>query len=560
MLASLHIENVAVIRSIDVDFSAGFSVLTGETGAGKSIIIDSMACLFGEKMERDLIRTGETSAWVSGLFTDLSPAAVAKIAEHGVYPDEEGNILVQRNISLDGKSQSKINGRTVTLSIIRAIMPSLLSIHGQNDTRALADSDTQRNLLDVYASNQELKRAYKPLYEAFSAVCTEIEELSKSTAEKEQKLEMLTYQLREIDAAKLRPGEEEQLVDKKVKLKSREKILKNTEFAYKALRGSEKGSAAYLIDKSAMALSQLSEVLPECAEYAEKLRDVLDAVSDVGEEAYAIFEETEDGEHLDINDIEARLDLISKLKRKYGLTLNAVLAYREKIASEIEMLSSSDLRLSSLRKEAEIKYASALEVARKIHARRVEYGEKLRQEIKETLGYLDMPKVEFTVDIRVKENGDKAILSPSGVDTVEFFISANAGLDPMPIGKIASGGELARIMLAVKCALSAADDIGTVIFDEIDAGVSGKTARKIGFKMRELSAVSQVLSVTHSAQIASLGDTHFRIDKRDVCGKTETRVQTLDREGRIAEISRILGGLQVTDAQRAAAIDMIDER
>jgi len=560
MLSSLHIENMAVIRTLDMDFQNGFSVLTGETGAGKSIIIDSMSFLFGEKIDKDIIRMGESSAMVSGLFSDISEETKSQMEEEGVYPDEEGNILVQRSLSQDGRSQSKINGRSVSVSILKSLMPMLLSIHGQNDTHSLADPKIQRELLDTFSGLTEELSSYRNLYDIYTRIVREMKSLDSDVKERNRRLEMLDYQIAEIDGLKLHDGEEEELVDKKMKLKSREKILKNTQFVYRALKGSEKGSAAFLLDRSATALSQISDVLPSCLEYGEKLRDLLYQIEDIGEEVNAIYEDMAEGTDGDINEIEERLDTISKAKRKYGLTIKDILVYREKIGLERDSLSSYDDKMASLRSEAESAYESAYQAAYTIQQKRKNSAKKLEEEIKNTLIFLDMPKVEFKIEFSVKQDEGKTVLLPTGIDDVEFFISANQGLDPLPIEKIASGGELARIMLAIKGALSFADSVGTVIFDEIDAGVSGKTARKIGMKMHMLGKNMQVFCVTHSAQIASLGDSHFRISKSEVEGKTQTKVVLLDEEGRVTEVSRILGGIEVTEAQRAAALDMLRER
>ncbi len=560
MLSSLHIENMAVIRTLDMDFDRGFSVLTGETGAGKSIIIDSMAFLFGERIDKDMIRLGEPMAMASGMFSALSREITERLSEDGVYPDEEGNIMVQRTMTADGRSQSKINGRSVSVSVLKSLMPKLLSIHGQNDTHSLADPKVQRELLDTFSGLGEEVGRYRALYDRFIAVEKEIDSLDSDLTERNRRLAMLEYEIAEIDGLALHDGEEEELVDRKMKLKSREKILKNTEFVYRALKGSEKGSAAFLLDRSATALSQISDVLPDCLEYSENLRDMLYRVKDIGEEILAVYEEMSDGNDGDINVIEERLDAISKAKRKYGLTISEILSYREKIGEEKDKLESFEDRMALLREQEKEAYKEALASALNIHEKRLLAAKKLEEKIRDTLTFLDMPKVVFKTVFTSEEENGKTVLLPSGIDKVEFFISANMGLDPMPIEKIASGGELARIMLSIKSALSDADPVGTVIFDEIDAGVSGKTARKIGLKMQSLAKNMQVFCVTHSAQIASLGDSHFRISKNEVNGKTQTRVDLLDENGRIAEVSRILGGIEVTEAQKAAALDMLRER
>ncbi len=558
MLLSLHIENIAVIHRLDVDFSAGFSALTGETGAGKSVIIDSIRLLLGAKAERELIRTGESTAMVSGMFGSLRAEATAALRAAGILPDEEGMLVVQRSITADGHSTVRVNGRAVSLSMLRMIMPALVSIHGQNDTRSLMESEVHLSILDAYGGYSELLSEYKEAYAAYDSARKERKSIASKAAERERRMEMLAYQIRDIDSFNLTEGEEERLVEEKVRLKSSERILKHASFVYKALRGSDKGSVSLLLDRSIASLAQISDVIPKCAEYAETLRDCMYSVMDIAEEVAVYTEGAETDPVEALNEIESRLADIAGLKRKYGLTVEKILEFRDEAKTEYESMENADELLSSLEKKEKAAYERALSLADRLHGARVAAAERLETSVKETLEFLDMPKTVFFASVKESFSAGEKLLYPTGSDSVEFFVSANRGADPKPIAKIASGGELARIMLALKCALSDKEGVATLIFDEIDAGVSGKTARKIGLKMSALSETAQIFVVTHSAQIASLADTHFLIEKKDVKGVTETGIRPLDREGRIGEISRILGGIQVTDAQRNAAIDMID--
>lgn len=560
MLLSLHIENIAVIKSLDLDFSRGFTVLTGETGAGKSIIIDSINLLLGAKADKELIRTGEAYSMVSGLFGELNAAATAALAEVGISADEDGNILIQRSVHTDGRSQIKINGRTVTLSVLRGVTPSLVAIHGQSDTASIADPQKQLELIDIYASNSGLLEEYKALYSELEGVRGQISDVLKQQAERERLVEILKYQIKDIDELAVYDGEEEELIDKKLKIKNSEKITKNAGFVFKALKGSEKGSVSFLLERSISALEQISDVIPDFAAYAETLRDMRYKVDDIGEEVYAVIADMDSDPTETLNRIESRLDKIGKLKRKYGLTLRDVLAFRDKAQSELDMLENSDEIIRQLEERERELYTRALSVADKLHQRRVDASREIEESVKETLEFLDMPKVVFYTSIKDDYQNGKKVLIPSGYDRLEFYISANKGADAQPLGKIASGGELARIMLALKSAISDKDGISTVIYDEIDAGVSGKTARKIGIKMLSIARTTQLFCVTHSAQIASLAEEHFLIKKRDVDAAAQTFVVSLDKDGRIAELSRILGGINVTDAQRKAAEDMLDER
>jgi len=560
MLTSLHIENLAVIKSVDFDLTAGFMALTGETGAGKSVIIDSINLLLGAKADRELIRTGESSAMVSGLFQGISSSSAKILADAGIVPDEENSVLIQRTISLDGRSSVKINGRSMSLAILKAVAPALVNIHGQSDTAALTDSTHQLELIDLYAHTSDLLVEYKTVFSELESIRQQIRSISEKERERERTIEILEYQIADIDSYALMPNEEEELVEKKMKIKNSEKISKNSGFAYKALKGSEKGSVAFLLDKSATALMQISDVIPKFKEYSETLRDLHYQIEDIAEEVRAATDDIDDDPEQTLNEIESRLDKITKLKRKYGYTVNDILAFRDKCEKELDLLKNSDNVLKDLAaKEADV-YGKALSIAAILHSKRTEAASVIETEVKATLEFLDMPKVVFFASITEDYESERKVLTSTGSDKIEFFISANRGADPQPLSKVASGGELARVMLALKSVIAAKDGVQTVIFDEIDTGVSGKTARKIGVKMLELSKTTQIIAVTHSAQIASLADCHFLISKSDVNGVTQTAVKSLDRDGRVSELSRILGGIDVTDAQRRAAIDMLDER
>jgi DNA repair protein RecN (Recombination protein N) len=560
MLISLHIENIAVIKSIDFDFSEGFMVLTGETGAGKSVVIDSINLLLGSKAERELIRSGQNQAMVSGLFADLSEKTVDGLSALGIEIPEDGEILLQRVVSQDGKSRAMINGRSISLSLLKSVAPLLVSVHGQTDTASLQDSKNHLDILDVYANLGELKSEYQIAYSTLEGIRRQIREVTEKLSESERLKEILEYQIKDIESANLKEDEEDVLVEKRAKLKNSEKITKNSAFVFKALKGSEKGSVSCLLDRSMAALNQISDVVPNFAEYADRLRECLYQVDDIAEEVYAVIDDIDGDPTVTLNKIESRLDKISKLERKYGSTIKDVLEFCRKAKSELETLENSDGVLKELSQKERKAYNEALKLAKELHNKRAEAAKNLESYVKETLEFLDMPKVVFFVSLKEMTKGEERILTKDGGDLIEFYISANRGADPQPLAKIASGGELSRIMLALKSVISDKDGIPTVIYDEIDTGVSGKTARKIGIKMLSLSKTTQLFSVTHSAQIASLADKHFLISKGDINGETETSVKILDTEGRICELSRILGGINITSAQRAAAEDMLAEK
>ena len=560
MLTSLHIENIAVVKSADIDLDTGFTVFSGETGAGKSVIIESIKLLLGGKFDKELIRHGESTAMVSALITDLTATAIAALSEFGFTVDEDGALLVQRSINREGKGQIKINGRAAGIGILNSLMPSLITIHGQNETNVLADAESHIALIDTYAKNADILCEYSALYEEYSRLGRELAELLEKRAEGARIRDLLVYQIKEIDTMSLHDGEEEELVDKKLKIKNSEKLHKHADFVYKALRGSEKGSVAVLIDRSISSLRQISDVVPECAEYAESMRDMLYRIEEIAEDVAAITDNITDDPTEALNAIESRLDKISKLKRKYGLTISSILEFREKCARDLELIDNSEDAERRIRNEQRALYQRAHQLAVRLHERRVAASAELEKKVKKTLDFLDMPSVVFYASFRELFTEGQHKLTATGYETAEFYISANKGAEAMPMSKIASGGELARIMLALKSALADKDGVGTVIYDEIDAGVSGKTARKIGIKMLELSKTAQLICVTHSAQIASLADTHMLIKKRELDGSVRTELCALDYEGRVSEVSRILGGIAVTDSQRRAAIDMIKEK
>ena len=557
MLCSLHIENLAVIKSLDIDFDSGFTAFTGQTGAGKSIIVDGINLLLGKKADKELIRAGESSAMVSGLFTGVGKKNLLRLSDVGITADEDGSFFIQRNISVDGKSQLKINGRTVSLSILRSVSEAFIDIHGQNDTNSLIDPRSHIEILDSFADNASLRAEYIRAYSEYDDIRKQIRSLREREQDRLRLAEILEYQINDIDALKLTPGEEDALVDKKLKVKNSERITKQAGFVFKALKGSERGSVSFLLDKSISALASLEDVIPAFKDYSEQLRDFLYRVDDIAEEVYAAIDGIDSDPTEKLNAIESRLDKISKIKRKYGYTVEDVLAFRDKAEAELSELRNSDEIIGDLTVKLDAARERALRFADELHERRERAAKLLETSVKQTLEFLDMPKVVFFASIKKNVSAAECVLSAEGYDGVEFFISANKGMDAQPLAKIASGGELARIMLALKSVLASKEETATLIFDEIDAGVSGKTARKIGIKMRELSSSAQIISVTHSAQIASLADSHLLISKSEVGDSVSTSVRSLDYEGRVTELSRILGGIDVTEAQRAAAVDML---
>ncbi len=557
MISALHIENLAVIKKLDVDFSAGFTVLTGETGAGKSVMLESLRLLLGAKADKELLRHGETVATVCAVFQSLSPKTVAALAALAVETDEEGALELQRSFGEDGKSTSRINGRAVSLSVLKEAAALLLHIHGQEDTAFLRKEESALAILDAAAHNERELLAYRCEFERLEELRHQREKLEIDEAEKERRIETLRYQTEEIKEVNLKKGDEEALFDEKLRLKNIEKITKQTSFAYRALRGGEKGNVCSVLQKVVLAVETLGEVIPRAAEIAELLEDELSQLDDIAEEirAMADFDGEDPTEALDR--VETRLADIQRLLRKYGPTEEAVLSYLEKSLEELSSLEELDSR----REELDARYAEQLirteAVAKALHETRAKATEALEGEVSALLEKLDLPKAKFSIDLQIREKSSLHYLTENGYDSVSFLATLNEGEPMLPINHVASGGEMARIVLALKCVIARHDGLPTVIFDEVDSGVSGKTSRKIGFCLKEASEGIQMLCITHSAQIASLADSHYLMKKQTRDGRTEASVSLLDREERIAELSRILGGIHITDAQRKAAADML---
>ncbi len=556
MISSLHIENVAVIKSLDVDFEGGFTVITGETGAGKSIILDSISLLLGAKAQSALVRTGESRAYVSALFTDVPNDVALALSELGIDADD-GELTVERTVSSDGKSTAKMNGRAVSLLNLRRVMTPMITINGQSESLSLKTSEAQMALLDEYAEDERELTLYRAAYEELTAVRAEYAKVKRLAGEGALAADLLKYQIKEIDAAKLKPDEDDELNLELARLKAGERIIKLASFVYRAAYGNEKGaSAAYLAERAASAMEQLSEFSKDAVEDAEKLRSISAELEDIARRTYDTFElggaEDEDPSER-IEKIEDRLDVIFRLKRKYGGTLAAVLSHREDAARKLDAIENNDDRIAELEKVLAEKTNEAARLAEALTEKRKLAAASMTSQICDVLVGLDMPKVTFFVDFAPSE------LYADGAETISFYISANAGEDARPLSLAASGGELSRVMLAIKSVGNVKSGEATVIYDEIDTGVSGSTSGKIGLRLKESAEYRQIICVTHSPQIAALADTHYLTYKREIDGRTESFVRTLDGEDRINEIARIIGGINVTQTQKRAARELIAE-
>ena len=550
MLTSLQIKNIAVIKEVGIELGDAFTVLTGETGAGKSIIIDSICLLMGSRAPRELIRSGETRATVSAMFEGVSDNTRQLLESYGIF-DEEGSVLLSRSVSADGRSTARVNGQSVTQTMLREIGRTLITIHGQHDNQRLMQKSYHIRLLDAYADISTELEQYREVYDKWRAARSELEQLRRDEAEKMRLRDVLEYQIKEIDAAKLKSGEQEELAAERLRLQSIEKIKKQTDFAYRALHGSEKGAATLLLDRAGAALSQIAGVIPEAAELAARLESCRYEIEDIAMTARGYADDSDGDLTARLDKIESRLDTITKIERKYGADVAAVKAFRDDAAARLDAIDNMDARVEELQAQIKTLEAEARRRADKISARRRLSAANAALRVCETLEYLDMPGVKFEIAVRPCE------LCADGADEVEFMLAANPGEPSVPLAKTASGGELSRVMLALKCVLSENDGIDTMIFDEVDAGISGKTSRKVGIKLSELARSAQVLCVTHSAQIASLADDHLFISKSEVDGRTETAVRTIVGDERVGEIARILGGINVTEIQRDAARELM---
>ena len=546
---------MAVIRNTDVEFKKGFNVFTGETGAGKSIVIDSINLLTGSRGDRELIRTGEDRAEVTALFSDLCANTVKALSEYGVEPDTNGELLITRILSSDGKGSVRINGRPSSLSVLKEAAKYLINIHGQNDNKALLDDRMHIKLLDLYAENGELLDRYSEKYKLLLSINSAIKDLTFSEREKESKIEVLEYQIKEIDSAKLREGEEEELEARVSVLRNSEKISRQARSVYRALCSNEKGvTASSLAERAADALQTVSDFLPEASGYAEKLRNY---AAEMEEIAISVKEAAGIGDldpAIELDEKLTRLDLIKRIRKKYGDTVGKALEFRKNAGIELENIKRNSELLEEKKREYLRTAKEAKALAKELSEKRAEAAKRMEKDVCSYLEFLDMPSVVFKVGIE----GPSEKFNPDGLDRISFLLSANKGEELRPLSKIASGGELSRIMLAFKSALRDKDGTETVIFDEIDTGISGRTSSRIGRLLRLSSRGCQVICVTHSAQIAATSDHHFIIEKKTVNDRTESGVRALGTDERIREIARIMGGTEMTGTLLSGAKELFE--
>ena len=548
MLQTLYIENIAVIEKSAIDFSRGLNVLTGETGAGKSIIIDAINAIMGQRTSRDIIRTGASSAFVSAQFDNVNAAVRRKLEEFGFESDED-ELLLQRTLSASGKSTCKINGRPATAAMLREIAAGLINIHGQHESYELFSPETHIDYIDRYGRLIPALEDYKEKYKRYLILQKKLNEANSDESSRLCEIDLLSFQSKELFDADIQIGEEEALDSERSALMNFEKLSSLLNRAHMLLSG-EDNSGCELVDMAANAMQNAANYSADYEEISNTLTDVYYNLRDCAELVSDALDNLEsDPERLE--EIEERLDLINRLTRKYNCTADELPALAEQMQSRLEELLNFDRNRDELiaackaaREEAE---QSALALSNNRQKTAAEFAEKVKAE----MSFLNMPNVELVPFF------EESALSPKGMDKMELLISANPGETPRPVAKIASGGELSRMMLAIKTVLAGTDTVDTLIFDEVDTGISGSAAEKVGLKLREVSTECQVLCVTHQAQIAALADHHYLIKKQVEQGRTFTEVQPLDHDGRVNELARIIGGVNITDAARSHAEDML---
>ena len=547
MLSLLHIENIAVIEQADISFDKGFNVLTGETGAGKSIVIDAISAILGQRAYRDMIRTGANKASVRAEFTRVP--MLSWIAENGVEYDEE--TVIQRDIFMDGKNVCRVNGALVTVAILHKLGVQLINIHGQHDSATLFDEENHLRFLDAFADNGDLPADYQEKFAAVSALRREIDRMTMDEGEKLRRMESLKYQVAEIEKADLESGEDEELEQRRKLLQNSEKLSQGLEEAAEALLGGdENDGAAALLAQAAYSLSRIARYSDDYTAFQERLTDLKYQVQDIADEVRDSLDELCYSAD-ELERIESRLDVIHRLRRKYGADCDEILAYLDKAQKELDEIEFADDRVEQLKKKLAKQEKEAWDAALLLRKNRQEQGKILADKILSELAQLDMPRVQFQCRFRETE------LGAEGADGVAFYLSANAGEDLKPLSKVASGGELARIMLSMKNVLAEKDAVDTLIFDEVDTGVSGRAAQRIAEKLCSLAKHKQVLCVTHLPQLAALADTPMLIAKSERDGRTFTTVTPLDKQGRVNELARIIGGTNITETTLKSAEEML---
>ena len=552
MLSLLHIENIALIQSADIRFEPGFNVLTGETGAGKSIVIDSIGAVLGERTSRELIRTGAKSALVTAVFTQVP--TLPWLEENG-FPTGEEELLLQRELQGDGRNVCRIDGKLVTVAQLRELGRQLLNIHGQHDGQQLLDPASHLGYLDQFGGCQPLLESYQEAYRKWHDIRREMDKLQMDEAERSRRVDTLNYQIQELERAQLKAGEDEELSARRTLLRSAGRLMEAVQSAEFALSGDEdRDGACSLIAQAEGEVQGVSSISPELGELSEKLTALRCAADDAAD-TLRDLSRSFDFSPGELDQVEERLDLLYRLRKKYGPTVEDMLSYLDRCRKELDQIQYADDTLARLEKDLKKAQKEAARRGEVLSQARREAAEALQARVQEELRQLDMPKVRFQTEFTPK--GGEAGMDETGLDEVQFLMSANLGEALKPIQKVASGGELARIMLALKNVLAEGDQIGTLVFDEVDTGVSGRAAQKVAEKMAQVARGKQVLCVTHLPQIAAMADTHFSVQKGEREGRTYTRLERLDRSQRREELARLIGGASITPSLLESAEELL---
>lgn len=553
MLTTLYIENIAVIEKTSIDFSQGLNVLTGETGAGKSIIIDSINAIMGQRTSKELVRTGAKTALVTAQFDDVNDTVKAKLAELGYNNEDDDTLILQRTISATGKSSCKINARPASVTVLKEVAKNLINIHGQHESYELFSPDTHIDYIDSFGELKNELEDYREKYKKYKALKKQLNEANSDESARLHEIDLLTYQTTELFNADVQPDEIEQLENERIILMNSEKIFTLLNDSRELLDGDERTaggieaveSAMNYIQRAASLNADYESISESITDVYYNLRDCIESISDAADSVES------DPQRLE--EIDERLDLLNRLIRKYGCECNELPALAEKMQTRLEELLSYDKNRDQLEADYKESEYNARASAQKLSSIRKKTAKVFSERVREEMSFLNMPNVQIVTQF---ENTD---FYEKGTDKVEFLISANPGEPPRPVAKIASGGELSRMMLAIKTVLASTEDIDTLIFDEVDTGISGSAAQKVGLKLKEVSKSSQVLCVTHQAQLAVLADAHYLISKQVEDGRTFTQVKLLDFDGRKHELARIIGGVNITDAALAHAESMLKE-
>lgn len=550
MLINLYIENIAVIEKSNINFKNGLNILTGETGAGKSIVIDAISAILGHRTSKEMIRTGSDKAFVSATFENINDETAKKLSELG-YDLDDDTLIISREINANGKTSCRINSRPATVSVLKEIGLNLINIHGQHESYELFSPETHIDYIDATGDYAHLKDEYKKEYSQLKKIEKQLDSLNIDETKRLQDIDLLSYQVNELEEANIEIGEEETLSEERMILQNSEKLISNLQKALLYAEGDgDSEGAVSLLDNLCTTVNKCADLNPNLQELSEKLNDVYYNFQDCVSEVSNALDDI-DSDSYRLNDIEERLDLLYKLKRKYGQTEEEMLEFLENARQKLNELTQLDINKENLEKEYNTQLSKTMKLAKELSESRKKTGEQFVANVQKELVFLDMPNVKFTVSY------EQIPLSSNGQDKMELLVSANLGEEPKPVAKIASGGELSRIMLAIKTVLAENDIIDTLIFDEIDAGISGSAAQKVGLKLKEVSLSRQVLCVTHQAQIAALANEHLFIKKETKENKTFTNITSLNFEGRKHELARIIDGVNITETALAHAEQLL---